>query len=131
MRPDIRVVITTLLGTEWMIDQLQEKVNESDPLPFSWSHEKYVGDTRNFIPYYDKGAINKDSTMSVPALMRFMGSDSTQVQGQNGDPLNYFPTKNRICRLEDAAVLRSGAVPLADSASIRTGSAFSSPAMTC
>ncbi len=127
MRPDIRVVITTLLGTEWMIDQLQERVNESDPLPFSWSHEKYVGDIRNFIPYFDKGAVNKDSTMSVPALMRFMGSDSTQVQGQNGDPLNYFPTKNLYLPVDKAAVLRSGAVPLADSASIPDRISFQFP----
>jgi hypothetical protein len=127
MRPDVRVVITTLLGTEWMIDQLQEKVNESDPLPFSWSHDKYVGDTRNYIPYYDKSPFSKDSSMSVPTAMAFMGNDSTRLQTQNGDPVNYFPTKNLYLPVDRSTVLHNGTVPAADSASIPDRISFQFP----
>ncbi len=46
IRPDVRVIVLTLLGTDWMIDQVRRRVNQSPPLPFSWSHDKYVGDNR-------------------------------------------------------------------------------------
>jgi hypothetical protein len=127
MRPDIRVVITTLLGTEWMIDQLQEKVNESDPLPFTWSHDKYVGDTRNIIPYYDRGPFPKDSSMSVQAAMAFMGNDSARLQTQNGDEVNYFPTKNLYLPVNLETVLHNGTVSAADSASVPDRISFTFP----
>ena len=94
IRPDIRVIVTSLLGTDWMIDQLQTKVNESKPIPFSWAHEKYVGDNRNYIPYYDKSSFPKDSSMSLSDVMAFMASDSNQLQTQSGENLNYMPTRN-------------------------------------
>ncbi len=101
-----------------MIDQLKERVNESDPLPFSWSHNKYAGDTRNIIPYYDKGPFPKDSSMSLQTAMAFMGNDSARLQTQNGDEINYFPTKNFYLPVDRATVLRNGTVSPADSASI-------------
>jgi hypothetical protein len=127
MRSDIRVVITTLLGTEWMIDQLKTKVNESDPLPFSWSHDKYVGDTRNYIPYYDKGPFPKDSSMSLPNAMAFMGSDSTRLQTQTGESVNYFPTRNFYLPVDRSVVLGNGTVAAADSANIPTRISFVFP----
>ncbi|HEV2352698.1 MAG TPA: DUF2723 domain-containing protein, partial [Puia sp.] len=118
IRPDIRVVITTLLGTEWMIDQLKTKVNESDPVPFSWSHDQYVGDTRNYIPYYDKSPFPKDSSMNLQAAMAFMGNDSTRLQTQNGEAVNFMPTRNFFLPVDKAAVLADSTVPAADAAKI-------------
>lgn len=94
IRPDVRVIVTSLLGTDWMIDQMQTKVNQSKPIPFSWPHEKYVGDNRNYIPYYDKGPFPKDSVMSLGDVMAFMGSDSNQLQTQGGESVDYMPTRN-------------------------------------
>ncbi|HET6256056.1 MAG TPA: DUF2723 domain-containing protein [Puia sp.] len=118
MRSDVRVVITTLLGTEWMIDQLKTKVNESDPLPFSWSHDKYAGDTRNDIPYNDRSPFPKDSSMNLQAAMAFMGSDSTRVPSQTEQMINYMPTKNFYLPVDRSAVLANGTVAAADSARI-------------
>jgi hypothetical protein len=128
MRPDIRVVITTLLGTEWMIDQLKAKVNESDPLPFSWAHDKYAGDTRNNIPYYDKTPFPKDSSMNLQAAMVFMGSDSNQLQTQTGDNINYTPTRNFYLPVDRSTVLHNGTVAAADSAGIPDRISFTFPA---
>ncbi|HEV3412421.1 MAG TPA: DUF2723 domain-containing protein [Puia sp.] len=117
-RPDIRVVITTLLGTEWMIDQLKEKVNESLPIPFSWSHDKYVGDTRNYIPYFDQSRFPKDSSMNLSAAMTFIGSDSNRLPSSSDEMINYMPTKNFYLPVDKATVLGNGTVSAADSAAI-------------
>ena len=118
IRPDVRVIVTSLLGTDWMIDQMKSRVNQSDPIPFSWPHDKYVGDNRNYIPYYDKGPFPKDSVMSLQAAMAFMGSDSNRLQSESGESLNYLPTKNLYLSVDKATVLRNGTVPEADSADI-------------
>ena len=127
-RTDIRVVITTLLGTEWMIDQLKTKVNESDPVPFSWSHDKYVGDTRSYIPSYDKGPFPKDSSMDLSAAMAFMGSDSTRLPSEQGEPMNYMPTKNFSIAVDKEACLANGAVSAADAGQIPDKITFTFPA---
>jgi hypothetical protein len=94
VRPDVRVIVTTLLGTDWMIDQIRRRVNQSPPVPFSWGHDKYVGDNRNYIPYFDKGIVPKDSFMNLNDAMAFMGSDSNRLATEGGESMNYFPTHN-------------------------------------
>lgn len=127
IRPDVRVIVTSLLGTDWMIDQMKTRVNQSDPIPFSWSHDKYVGDNRNYIPYYDKGPVSKDSVMSLQTAMAFMGSDSNRLQSEGGESLNYLPTKNLYLSVDKATVLDNGTVPKADSAEIPSRIAFTFP----
>jgi hypothetical protein len=127
VRPDVRVIVTSLLGTDWMIDQMRTRVNQSAPIPFSWTHDKYVGDLRNYIPYYDKGPFPKDSAMSLQAAMAFMASDSNRLQSESGESLNYLPTKNLYLPVDKATVLRNGTVPMADSASIPSRIYFTFP----
>ncbi len=104
VRPDVRVIVLTLLGTDWMIDQVRRRVNQSPPIPFSWSHDKYVGDNRNYVPYFDKGGIvAKDSFMNLNDAMAFMGSDSNRVQSEGGDGMNYFPTHHFYLPVDSGA----------------------------
>lgn len=118
IRPDVRVIVTSLLGTDWMIDQLKTKVNQSDPIPISWAHDKYVGDNRNYVPYYDQTHFPKDSFMNLNEAMAFMGSDSTRLQTESGESLNYTPTKNFYLPVDKETVLHNGTVAAADSAEI-------------
>lgn len=119
IRPDVRVIVTTLLGTDWMIDQLRRKINESDPISISWSHEKYVGDNRNYIPYYDQGGVvSKDSSMNLNDAMAFMANDNDRLATQAGDSLNYFPTHNFYIPVDKQVVLHNGTVDPKDSSRI-------------
>lgn len=43
VRPDVRIVNTSLLGIDWYVNQLRYKVNESDPVPLVWSEEQLRG----------------------------------------------------------------------------------------
>jgi Protein of unknown function (DUF2723) len=120
VRPDVRVIVTTLLGTDWMINELKRAVNQSKPIPISWSTDKYLGDSRNYIPISDQGPLKipKGSYMDLSAAMAFMGSDSTEVETQGGERINYSPTGNFSLPVDRQTVLANGTVPLKDSARI-------------
>jgi hypothetical protein len=119
IRPDVRVIVTTLLGTDWMIDQLRRKINKSDPVPISWAHDKYVGDNRDYIPYYDQGGIvSKDSSMNLDDAMAFMANNNDRLATQGGDSLNYFPTHKFYIPVDKELVLSNGTVDPKDSSGI-------------
>lgn len=51
VRPDIRVVNTSLLGIDWYLDQLQYKVNESAPFKLVWNSRDYEGQNLDYAYY--------------------------------------------------------------------------------
>jgi hypothetical protein len=118
IRPDVRVVVTSLLGTDWMINQLRRKINESDPIAMSWSPDKYLGDNRNYVPFSDQGKVPKGAYMDLNDAMAFMGSDSNQLETQSGERINYFPTHNFSIPVDKQTVIANGTVAAKDSARI-------------
>jgi hypothetical protein len=44
IRPDIRIINTSLLGIDWYINQLRYKINKSDSVDVIWSPEQIMGD---------------------------------------------------------------------------------------
>ncbi|RYD98598.1 MAG: MFS transporter [Sphingobacteriales bacterium] len=43
VRPDIRIINTSLLGIDWYVNQLRNKVNQSAPIDVIWSPEQITG----------------------------------------------------------------------------------------
>jgi hypothetical protein len=54
IRPDVRVIVNTLLGTDWYMNQLRYKVNQSAPFDVIFTPEQIMGDRRNVAYFNDK-----------------------------------------------------------------------------
>ncbi len=109
IRPDIRIVNLSLLNTDWYIDQMKMKAYQSDPLPFSLTHDKYIQGTRDYVPFYDRQV---PGYTDVKDVMDFISNDGPdfKVRTQSGSELNYFPTKKFFLKVDKDAVVKSGTV---------------------
>ena len=109
VRPDVRIIVNTLFGSDWYIHQMQKKMNQSEPLPITMPFEKYKAGTRDYIPYND--AKIPDSA-ELKDVFDFVTSEDAQakVQMQDGSVINYLPTKNFKLTVNADEVVKNGVV---------------------
>lgn len=124
-RTDVRVVCTSLLSTDWYMDDMKKKAYESDPVPSLLTHDKYVYGTRDALWYTEKDRIQErvrqaqqnpnyvfPDTMYLKEWMEWVTSESklTQELMRNDHFEHTFPTKNIIIPVNKDAVLKNGVV---------------------
>ena len=95
-RRDIRVINSSLLGTDSYINQLRYKINKSDAIDPIWSAEQIEGAKRDYIYYAPKAGIDPNQYMDLYTMMKdYAGSDdpSKVEQSRDGTILNVFPSR--------------------------------------
>jgi hypothetical protein len=120
VRPDVRVINLSLLGVDWYIDQQRQMVNKSAGVPMSWTPDKYRGETRNYIRFYDAGTFPQDKFYNLKEVMDFMGTDDPRAKltTQDGEQQNYLPAQKLFIPVDVAQAINSGVVDIHDSARI-------------
>jgi hypothetical protein len=119
IRPDVRVMVNTLLGTDWYMNQLRYKVNESAPFDVIFTPEQIMGDRRNVsyftdrVPGFDK---NKYYDL-YDILKNVVGSDDPKysTQTNNGGTVNLVPTQKFSVPVDLNTVRSNGTVHPTDS----------------
>lgn len=116
VRPDVRVMNTSLLQIDWYINHMQRKANLSGPLPFisSFTPDKYLGDEKNQVPFFGQsGLVDINAYSDVRKIMNFVNSDNPAAKAntQSGDRISYLPTKRFSLPINKEAVLASGIIP--------------------
>ncbi|WP_395059897.1 protein O-mannosyl-transferase family [Flavobacterium sp.] len=92
-RTDVRIVNTSLLMTDWYIDQMKAKAYESEPVPISFSHKDYVDGKRDYLVFDQK----TESRLDVKEFFDFVSSDDprTLIEMKNGQMIQFYPS-NKI-----------------------------------
>jgi hypothetical protein len=108
VRTDIKVCCTSLLMTDWYVDQMKNKTYKSDGLPISFKHEQYVDGTRDYILFSNQSKNRWDFN----DFMEFAKSDDprTVVEMESGQKPHFFPTNKIRIPIDKDAVIKNKVV---------------------
>jgi hypothetical protein len=96
VRKDLRIINYSLLGTDWYINQLRYKLNESQPADVIFTPEQIQGNKRDVVPVYPLPGYDPNQYYNLYKILKeVVGSDEERnmVSMQSGDMANVFPAK--------------------------------------
>lgn len=103
-RNDVRICNTSLLGTDWYIDQMRYAINNSAPLNLSLGQEQYLYGTNEWVPIEDRRG---QALLLSDCIAVFKHPDAKLVL-QNGKKSDYWVSRKMIIPVNKENCLKSG-----------------------
>ena len=114
IRPDVRVIINTLSGTDWLINQLRYKINDAPPIDVLFTKEQVMGDKKDFVYFTDKlPGWNKDKYYDLyDTFKTVIANDDPRfmTETEGGTMINLLPTRKFSVPVNAATVINNGTV---------------------
>ena len=126
-RTDVRTINTSLLATDWYIDQTKRKTYKSDPIKTQLKHKLYAYGVRDYIKYE---SLTDSLRWDIKDFINWVSSDDDRtkykslISQSGGNPNDYpkntqemvfYPTNKIRVNVNKENVLNSGIVSMKDS----------------
>ena len=117
IRPDVRVVVNSLLGTDWYMNELRYKVNQSAPFDIIFTPEQIQGNRRDVIYYNATAGFDQNKYYDLKDMLKnVIGSDDPKyIVQQDEEIINTFPVRKFSVPVDVNKVKANGMVNAGDS----------------
>ena len=104
VRPDVRIANTSLLGTDWHIDQMRWAMNESAPLDLTISPRQYLYGTNEYVYIYD----DHKAAMPIAEVMRIFKDPNYKLPLSSGRKVDFIYSRRLIVPVNKENIIKYG-----------------------
>ena len=104
VRPDVRIANTSLLGTDWHIDQMKWAMNESAPLDLTVGPRQYLYGTNEYVYIYD----TRGTEVLLSDVMKVFKHPDVKLPLTSGKMVDYIISRKFVIPVNKENVIKYG-----------------------